>query len=207
VYRWHSCISERDEKWSQGLCKKIFGKDHKDVTLPELLAGIAKMAEITPNDPLKRDFAELQRDADGNFDDDDLVAILTSSIEDVAGASGANNVPEVLRAVEILGMEQARAWRCGTLNEFRKFFGLTPHKTVENINSDPAVPSKPKALFDHPDFVELYPGLVCEDAKKPMDRGVGICPTYTISRSIYCPMPSHSSVGTDSIPSITILRT
>ena len=152
--------------------------------MPELLAGLAKVEEMTPDDPVKRDFAELRRDTDGKFNDDDLVAILTSSIEDVAGASGANNVPEVLRAVEILGMEQARAWRCATLNEFRKFFGLTPHKNFEDINSDPDISSKLKALFDHPDFVELYPGLVCENAKKPMDPGVGICPTYTISRSI-----------------------
>jgi hypothetical protein len=141
-----------------GFYKKIFRKDHKDVTMPELLAGLAKLEEMTPDDPVKRDFAQLRRDMSGKFNDDDLVAILTSSIEDVAGASGANNVPEVLRAVEILGMEQARAWRCATLNEFRKFFGLTPHKNFEDINSDPVVSSKLKALFDHPDFVELYPG-------------------------------------------------
>lgn len=89
---------------------------------------------MTPDDPLKRDFAGLERDADGKFDDDDLVAILASRISDVAGASGANNVPGVLRAVEILGMEQARAWRYATLNEFRKFFGLTPHRAFEDIN-------------------------------------------------------------------------
>ena len=93
--------------------------------MPGLLAGLAKVEEMTPDDTLKRDFAELRRDTDGKFNDDDLVVILTFSIEDVAGASGANNVPEVLRAVEILGIEQARAWRCATLNEFRKFFGLT----------------------------------------------------------------------------------
>ena len=39
-------------------------------------------------------------------------------------------------------------------------------------------------LYEHPDFVELYPGLVTEDAKKPMAPGVGICPGYTISRAV-----------------------
>lgn len=39
-------------------------------------------------------------------------------------------------------------------------------------------------LYEHPDFVELYPGLDAEEAKKPMVPGVGIAPTMTISRAI-----------------------
>src|SRR6266516_6256013 len=100
------------------------------------------------------------------------------------GASGANNVPTVLRAVEILGMQQARKWNLATLNEFRKFFGLTPHETFESINSDPEVTESLKRLYDHPDFVEMYPGIVAEEAKTPMVPGVGIAPTFTISRAI-----------------------
>jgi hypothetical protein len=184
VYRWHSCISQRDEKWSEDLYAKLFNKHYKEVTMQELLTGLGKLESMTPDDPLKRDFEGLKRTPDGKLNDDDLVKILAESIEDVAGSSGANNVPAVLRAVEILGMQQARSWKCATLNEFRKFFGLTPYEKFEDINSDPAVSAKLKALFDHPDFVELYPGLVCEDAKQPMDPGVGIEPTYTISRSI-----------------------
>ncbi|PQE12457.1 fatty acid oxygenase protein [Rutstroemia sp. NJR-2017a BBW] len=184
VYRWHSCISQRDEKWSEELYMKIFGKSYKEVTMHELLVGLSKLESMTPDDPLQREFAGLKRGPDGSLPDDDLVKILTESIEDLAGSSGANNVPPVLRAVEILGMEQARAWKCATLNEFRQFFGLKPHETFEDINSDPAVSEKLKVLYDTPDLVELYTGLVCEDAKKPMDPGVGIAPTYTISRSI-----------------------
>ena len=30
----------------------------------------------------------------------------------------------------------------------------------------------------------MYPGIVAEEAKSPMAPGVGICPTYTISRAI-----------------------
>lgn len=41
-----------------------------------------------------------------------------------------------------------------------------------------------RELYEHPDFVELYPGLVAEEAKKPMIPGVGIAPTFTISRAI-----------------------
>lgn len=41
-----------------------------------------------------------------------------------------------------------------------------------------------RELYEHPDFVELYPGLVAEEAKKPMVPGVGIAPTFTISRAV-----------------------
>ena len=38
-----------------------------------------------PRDPQERDFSGLVRNADGKFDDDVLVEILTASIEDTAG--------------------------------------------------------------------------------------------------------------------------
>lgn len=84
----------------------------------------------------------------------------------------------------MLGMMQARKWKCGSLNEFRKFFGLKPHKTFEDINSDPKVADQLRHLYEHPDFVELYPGIVSEEAKVPMVPGVGISPTFTVSRAI-----------------------
>lgn len=37
---------------------------------------------------------------------------------------------------------------------------------------------------EHPDYVELYPGIATEAAKEPMIPGVGIAPTYTISRAV-----------------------
>ena len=71
------------------------------------------------------------------------------------GSFGANNVPKALRAVEILGMQQARGWGLATLNEFRKFFGLKAHETFEEINSNPEVANNLRHLYQHPDFVEL----------------------------------------------------
>ena len=100
------------------------------------------------------------------------------------GSFGANNVPKVLRSVEILGMQQARKWNLGSFNEFRKFFGLKPHETFESINSDPQVAAQLRHLYEHPDFVEIYPGMVAEEAKVPMVPGVGIAPTFTISRTV-----------------------
>ena len=68
------------------------------------------------------------------------------------------------RDVEILVIMQAHSWKLASLDEFRKFFKPVPHKTFEGVNPDPYVAGRLKRLYDHPDFVELYPGLV-EDAK------------------------------------------
>lgn len=84
----------------------------------------------------------------------------------------------------MLGIQQSRAWNLCTLNEFRAFFGLKRYDTFEEINPDPYVADQLKHLYEHPDYVELYPGIVVEAAKQPMVPGVGICPTHTISRAV-----------------------
>lgn len=84
----------------------------------------------------------------------------------------------------MLGMSQARSWHVGTLNELRKFMGLTPHESFSDINPDPGVQEAMKALYQEPNFVELYPGVLFEDAKKPLYPGSGLCPGFTISRAI-----------------------
>ncbi|KAF2474572.1 putative fatty acid oxygenase PpoC [Lindgomyces ingoldianus] len=184
VYRWHSATSLRDEEWTEAMYRDMFGKPASEVSMHELMMGLGKWVAELDADPQKRPFAGLQRGYEGKYSDDDLVTILVDSIEDCAGSFGANNVPKALRAVEIMGMMQARKWGLATLNEFRKFFGLKPHDTFESINSDPEVARQLKHLYEHPDFVEMYPGLVAEEAKVPMVPGVGIAPTFTISRAI-----------------------
>jgi linoleate 10R-lipoxygenase len=47
----------------------------------------------------------------------------------------------------MLGIEQARSWNCGSLNEFRKFFGLKQYETFEEINPDPYVAEQLKHLY------------------------------------------------------------
>ncbi|KAF2460437.1 heme peroxidase [Lineolata rhizophorae] len=183
VYRWHSAISERDEKWTIGLWKEMFGDaDPKTMSMPEFFKKLRDMSDKVPENPPERPFAGLNRKEDGTYDDDDLVSILTESIEDCANSFGAQRVPEVMRVIEILGMEQARTWHVATLNEFRKHFHLTPHRTFEDINPD--VAEELRRLYDHPDLVELYPGLVAESAKKPMVPASGLTPSYTVSRAV-----------------------
>jgi len=85
VYRWHSAISERDDEWTQGMYRELFGKDAKEVSMQELLAGLSKWEHDLSKDPSERPFAHIQRGTDGKFSDDDLVKIMTESIEDTAG--------------------------------------------------------------------------------------------------------------------------
>ncbi|KAI0894095.1 linoleate diol synthase precursor [Annulohypoxylon nitens] len=184
LYRWHSALSKRDEKWVNGEFRKILGgTDPAKAAYEEVLYALAKFRDSMPNDPVERKFANLTRGCDGTYVDDDLVEILSSSIEDVAGAFGANQVPSAFRVIEILGIKQARNWRVATLNEFRQHFGIKKHTTFEEINPDPIVAAKLKAFYDSPDSVELYPGLVAEKPKPAMD-GSGLCVNVTTSRAI-----------------------
>ncbi|KAF2792478.1 hypothetical protein K505DRAFT_246585 [Melanomma pulvis-pyrius CBS 109.77] len=186
VYRWHSTMSDRDEKWTQTLFDEMFGKgrDQKTLGKYEFVAKLDEVYKKTEKDPSKRKFAGLTRNADGTLPDQPLVDILAASVEDCANSFGPNRVPAVMRAIEVLGIEQARAWNLGSLNEFRQHFGLEPHRTFEDITSDKYVADQLKHLYDHPDKVEIYPGLVVEDAKKPLAPGSGLTPGYTISRGV-----------------------
>ena len=152
--------------------------------MPELMAKLREFSSKIPADPMQRDFAKLQRQENGSYNDGDLAEILSDSIEDVACAFGPNNVPAIMRSIEILGIEQARAWNVGSLNDFRKFFGLKPHEKFEDISSDPEVADTLRHLYDHVDRVELYPGVVVEDAKETRVPGSGLATTFTISRAI-----------------------
>lgn len=184
-YRWHSCISEKDDKWIQGFYVELFGKSPTEVGIEDMKKGFVKLERSIDDDPGKRVFGGYQRDPKtGKFSDNDLVECITSAIEDCAGSFGARNIPLSMRPVEILGIIRGRKWQLAGLNEFRRHFGLKPYETFEELNSDPEVASCLRHLYEHPDFVELYPGIVAEEAKDPMVPGVGIAPTYTISRVV-----------------------
>ncbi|EAU35794.1 hypothetical protein ATEG_03992 [Aspergillus terreus NIH2624] len=185
IYRWHSCISQRDEKWTTDLYNDIFSdKGQEDIPLNEFMMGVGKWEAGLPQQPAERPFAGLKRKPNGLFDDDDLVTIFKESVEDCAGAFGASHVPTIFKSIESLGIKQARAWNLATLNELRQYFGLTPHKTFEDINSDPYISEQLRRLYDHPDQVEIYPGVIVEETKESMLPGSGLCTNFTISRAI-----------------------
>ncbi|KAF2265211.1 heme peroxidase [Lojkania enalia] len=190
LYRFHPIISQRDEKWlNDFLAGEVFkglNKPLDKLTPKELLTGLLRYEKNIPNEPKERSFAHLERDPKtGKFDDAEMVEILRQSIEEPAGLFGPKMVPKAMRVVEILGILQARKWQVASLNEFRHFFGLKRHETMEDINPDPKIADILRSLYDHPDMVELYPGLFLEDGKPDMNPGCGGCPPYTVGRAVF----------------------
>ncbi|TGO23260.1 hypothetical protein BPAE_0138g00130 [Botrytis paeoniae] len=185
IYRWHSAISQRDEKWTNAEYARLFpNKNPADVTLPELLRGLHSMEAELPADPSQRSFADLNRLSNGSYDDESLVSIFSSSVEDLSGAFGATNVPPIMRSIEILSILQSRSWNMCTLNEFRSFVGLSRHTSFADINPDPVIAKRLKEFYGSPDDVEFYPGVVVEKIKPPVVPGSGLCTGYSISYSI-----------------------
>ncbi|KAL7924797.1 heme peroxidase [Trichoderma austrokoningii] len=183
-YRWHSCISEMDEEWMHNFYGELLGGDLGTMDIPTLMMALHKYMMTIPKDPADCAFGGYTRGPDGRFDDDDLVDCISTAIEQPGGSFGARNVPRILKPIEMLGIIRGRKWNLAGLNEFRKHFGLKAYDTFEEINSDPQVADALRNLYQHPDYVELYPGMVAEEAKSPMVPGVGIAPTYTISRVV-----------------------
>ena len=56
--------------------------------MKELMCGLKKYDEHMPKDPMERPFAHLKRGDDGKFADDDLVKIMQTGVEEVAGMLG-----------------------------------------------------------------------------------------------------------------------
>lgn len=110
-----------------------------------------------------------------------LVELLWSSLMIAAFNSG---IPVALRAVTMLGVEQSRSWNTASLNEFRHFFGLVEHNTFEHVNDDLEMQKLLRQLYEHPNNIELYPGILIENTKEKMIPGSGLCPNQTIGKAI-----------------------
>ncbi|KAL1638781.1 hypothetical protein SLS58_008595 [Diplodia intermedia] len=188
LYRFHSIISKKDETWLNEFLSSLFpgsGKPLDELTPQEFVQGLFAFEQTIPADPSKREFGSLKRGPDGRFADADLEREMTAAMEDPAGLFGPRMVPKFLKIVEITGILTARKWQLGSLNELRDFFKLKRHATFEDVNPDPAVADLLRKLYDHPDMVEMYPGMFLEDAKPRMDPGCGGCPPYTVGRAVF----------------------
>ena len=106
------------------------------------------------------------------FNDQQMVNQLRKCMDEPISNFRPRNVPRCLRSVEIMGILQARQWQIGTLNDFRDFFGMSRHDTFESITGDAEVQNALRDLYEHPDKVELYPGIFCEsDKEQNLDPG------------------------------------
>ncbi|KAJ7049433.1 heme peroxidase [Mycena amicta] len=183
LYRWHATLSEKDTEWTENLFKELFEReDIENISVREFVQ-VAREKMIPDPDPRKWTFNKLARGPEGRFKDSDLAKILQDSTSWRAGAYKARGIPEVLRVVEVLGIEQARRWGACSMNDFRRFLGLKPFAAFEDWNPDKAVSTAAKSLYKDIENLELYVGLQAE-ATKPSMAGAGLCPGYTISRSI-----------------------
>lgn len=89
LYRFHSAVSQRDDKWTAMFFKELFGdRNPADIPVHEFVAGALAWEAKIPKEPSERVFGGLERNPEtGMFDDDAMVQILKESIEDPAGKS------------------------------------------------------------------------------------------------------------------------
>ncbi|KAL4910014.1 hypothetical protein BDW74DRAFT_165275 [Aspergillus multicolor] len=159
IYRWHATTSDADEEWLNEMSSQIFGSkvDVSRLSVGRYLGGLHEYIEKTaPGGPSSWTFGGLKRGKDGMFADRNIVDVLQDGCENVAGAFGARNIPKVMRAIEMMGIQKGR----------ETFFKLKPHETFADVNSNPQVAEALEALYGHPDNIELYVGIQAEEAKK-----------------------------------------
>ncbi|KAG1901545.1 heme peroxidase [Suillus fuscotomentosus] len=183
LYRWHAAMSRQDEAWIERTFKNILpDRDPSTITVEEFKAAVHKDGAQIPNIH-SWTFGGLTREKDGRFSDANIARVLQDATADRACAFRARGVPAAMRIVEILGMEQARAWGACSLNEFRRFIGLKPYKSFSEWNPDPEIYIAAERLYGDIENLELHVGLQAEETKPPIP-GAGLCPGYTISRAI-----------------------
>ncbi|KAI0123353.1 heme peroxidase [Xylariales sp. AK1849] len=159
LYQWHSALSDRDAFYFQNKMGNLFQEKHR-TTPSDITNSLASFHELYPEAPEQRTIDGLERQAAGYVSDDALVKELSSAIEDVAGDFGAKRFPKTYRAIEILAID------------------------FEDINPDPEIAEGLTESYEHPDAVELYPGLVAEKTKPVMMPGSGLCSGFTTSHVI-----------------------
>ncbi|KAK1777626.1 heme peroxidase-domain-containing protein [Copromyces sp. CBS 386.78] len=196
LYRFHCAISLGDEDYLEKYLEEEFAKksqpdwNPKEMGLQEFLMEMGQVRARAKNDPVIEpcdiEFGLKNKDGDETrekmafkrdpitrlFKDEQMVEHLTKVMDEPISNFGPRNVPRSLKAVEIMGIIQARKWGVGTLNDFREFFGMKRHETFESISGCVEIQNALRDLYEHPDKVELYPGIFCEsDASQNADPG------------------------------------
>ncbi|KAI9091793.1 heme peroxidase [Phlyctochytrium arcticum] len=206
VYRWHSSLGQKDAEWLKQLnVASVYEQTKQHITEMKAYkaAAAAKGETPDPSEAAKASGAffgklmelfgykmsELQlgpiclglhRDPKTKrFVDSDMINVLQNGIKEIASSMGARKVPKEMRQIEVDGIKNARRLGCCTLNEFRKKFHLQTYETFEDMNPDPKIVAQLKKYYNKVDDVELYPGLVIEEAKHD-----GLSLPYTASRAI-----------------------
>jgi linoleate 10R-lipoxygenase len=87
--------------------------------------GVWRVCNVIQNHEKGYTYARLhsiKRDGSGRFNDADIARILQNATEAPASAFKARGTPEVLRVIELLGIEQGRAWGTCTVRMLKTRF-------------------------------------------------------------------------------------
>ncbi|QGA14421.1 hypothetical protein EYB26_002074 [Talaromyces marneffei] len=194
IYRWHSAISVEDEQWIEGLfedLEKRLGPNWMNNRLGSILpARIPAFVqerhdERASTDPRCRTYfalnPEVKRDPKTHkYPDAALADFIKRATESSAGAFGGRQVPNVFKDIEIMSIRHARELGVCTLNELRTLCNLRPYRTFSEMNDNEAIATALKDLYGDIADVELYRGLVAEQAK-PRQEATGLCAGRTIT--------------------------
>ncbi len=92
-----------------------------------------------------------------------LGALFEAASEQVAGQVGLGNTPEHLWPVERASIQQARAVRLRSYNDYRELAGFPRVTAFDQITGNTAVREELRRLYGHVDRIEFYVGLFAED--------------------------------------------
>lgn len=204
---WSSMASRQDvEAFEAALTSERAVSDEQDVTSPISDIGTRTFRDMlrgpvsrNPN-RRQRNFARIRRGSDARFSDEDLAHVLHAATEQVAGAVRGRGMPPSFRPREVALIEQARVWKVGTLNEFRKFLGLKPLKSFTEWNSDTAIAKAAERLYGNIDSLELYPGLHAEETIATSGLSLGYTLTYALLVDLVTLIRSDPRFTTDLTP-------
>ncbi len=179
LYRFHCAISLKDEAYTRRFIEKRYHVPDADALSLEnfMMAMKIPQVKVEPWDCVFGIPGEAGNDFQRNpvtglFNDQDMINALMSAMDDPISNFGPRNVPKCLKAVEVMGIVQARKWQIGTLNDFREFFDMPRHDTFESVTKSVEIQNALRDLYEHPDKIELYPGVFCEsDNKMGLDPG------------------------------------
>lgn len=185
LYRFHCAIPLRDEKYTEDYMREVMKiGEPSEITLEQFLdvMKIANSKSIPRREPCDVTFGlpsgtsqEVcfdRHEVTRLFDDQKMINALTAAMDEPISNFGPRNIPKCLRPVEIMGIMQSRQWSTGTLNDFREFFGMHRHTSFESVSKNVDIQNALRDLYEHPDKIELYPGIFCEcDEYMGLDPG------------------------------------
>lgn len=93
-----------------------------------------------------------------------LAAAFDAASHQPAGRVGLKNThPYLVKEVEAPSLQLGRDAKLQGYNAYRQYAGYKPVERFEQITSDPSLQRELRALYGHPNNVELYVGLFAED--------------------------------------------